>query len=82
MEFMTGFGIVLFLAWVFCFVMIIRNQIVYNTRIWLINSWSTHSTDDPYYRAHDSVSYHAMMWNFKCWTRKQFFPELIKENQK
>jgi hypothetical protein len=80
MEFMTVTLSVLLLCIAFCFVMIFRNQLVYSTRTWLINKWVNMDTTDPYYMAYESVTYHEMMWNFRCWTRKQFFPELVKEN--
>lgn len=69
---------ILLALFIFSLVVLWRNQMVLNTRLWLIDKWERHHVSDPYYSAYESYTYDEMIWNFKCWSRRQFFPELFK----
>lgn len=62
------------LALAFCFLMLARNDLVYQVRAKAIDIIWDSKLDESVFD--DGPTYDAMMWDFRKWTFKQFYPEL------
>lgn len=72
------------LAFLFCMLMLVRNELVYKARTHLLclafrkdshGHYSPTIFDSVNYKLLDKYAYGDMMWMFNKWTFKQFYPE-------